>query len=83
MIARLILSRPRDGIVVPAGAVFSNDGKDYLVRQESDEEFRLVPIKVGRRQQAKVEIAEGAEIGWTILVDGVFQIASQAFLEKE
>ncbi len=83
MIARLILSRPRDGIVVPTGAVFSNDGKDYLVRQESDEEFRLVPIKVGRRQQTKVEIAEGAEIGWTILVDGVFQIASQAFLEKE
>jgi len=83
MIARLILSRPRNGIVVPAGAVFSNDGKDYLVRQESNEEFRLIPIKVGTRQQTKVEIAEGAEIGWTILVDGVFQIASQAFLEKE
>lgn len=83
MIARLILTRHQDGIVVPTGAIFTNDGKDYLVRQDSDEEFRLVPIKVGRRQQAKVEITEGAEIGWTILVDGVFQIASQAFLEKE
>ena len=83
MIARLILSRPKEGIVVPAGAVFSNDGKDYLVRQESMEEFRLIPIAVGKRQQATVEIAEGAEIGWTVLVEGVFQIASQAFLEKE
>lgn len=83
MIARLILSRYQDGIVVPTGAIFTNDGIDYLVRQDSDEEFRLVPIKVGRRQLAKVEITEGAETGWTILVDGVFQIASQAFLEKE
>ncbi len=83
MIARLILSRPKEGIVVPTGAVFANDGKDYLVRKESEEEFRLVPIKVGRRQQATVEITEGAETGWTVLVDGVFQIASQAFLEKE
>ena len=83
MTARLILTRPKSGIVVPTGAVFANDGIDYLMRKESDEEFQLVPIKVGRRQQATVEIIEGAETGWTILVDGVFQIASQAFLEKE
>jgi len=83
MIARLILTRHKRGIVVPTGAVFTNDSKDYLVRQDSEEEFRLVPIQVGRRQQATVEITEGAETGWTILVDGVFQIASQAFLEKE
>ena len=83
MTARLMLARPKSGIIVPVGAVFANDGTDYLVRKESDEEFLLVPIRVGKRQQATVEIAEGAETGWTILVDGVFQIASQAFLEKE
>ncbi len=83
MTARLILTRPKSGIVVPAGAVFTNDGTEYLVRKDSEEEFRLVPIKVARRQQSTAEIADGAETGWTILVDGVFQIASQAFLEKE
>ena len=83
MIARLILPQPKEGIVLPAGAVFSNDGKDYLIRKETDEKFRLVPIQLGKRQQSTVEILEGAQMGWDVLVEGVFQIASQAFLEKE
>lgn len=83
MIARLILNRPQETMVVPVGAVFSNDGKDYLVKQESTEEFRLLPVKVGRRTQTTAEILEGANADWNILVAGVFPIASQAFLEKE
>ncbi len=83
MIARLILPQPKEGMVVPAGAVFSNDGKDYLIRQLGDEAFRLVPVQLGRRQQSNVEITEGAEMDWDVLIEGVFQIASQAFLEKE
>jgi len=83
MIARLILPQPIESILLPAGAVFSNDGKDYLISQVSEEEFRLVPIQLGRRQHSTVEILEGAEVGWNVLVEGVFQIASQAFLEKD
>ncbi len=83
MIARLILPQPKEGIVLPVGAVFSNDGKDYLIRKEAAEAFRLVRIQLGKRQQSTVEILEGAQMGWEVLVEGVFQIASQAFLEKE
>jgi multidrug efflux pump subunit AcrA (membrane-fusion protein) len=83
MIARLILNRPTKAMVVPLNAIFSNDGVDYLVKQESKDEFRLVPIKVGRRSNDMAEINEGASDGWNILVSGVFPIASQAFLEKE
>ena len=83
MQSRLILRRPTEAIVVPANAVFSNDGIDYVVKQESSETFRLVPVKTGRRIRNEVEILEGAEIDWMILIDGVFPIASQAFLEKE
>lgn len=83
MIARLILNRPKPAIVVPVGAVFSHDGVEYLVKQESSEDFRLVPIKIGRRNREQIEIAEGAQTDWSILVAGVFPIASQAFLEKE
>jgi multidrug efflux pump subunit AcrA (membrane-fusion protein) len=83
MIARLILNRPKPAIVVPVGAVFSHDGVEYLVKQESSEDFRLVPVKIGRRNREQIEIAEGAQTDWNILVAGVFPIASQAFLEKE
>jgi len=83
MIARMILNRPTLAIVVPASAVFDNDGSEYLVKQEADETFRLVAIKTGRRSRSEVEILEGAKADWTILIEGVFPIASQAFLEKE
>lgn len=83
MQARLILRSPTESIVVPANAVFSNDGVEYVVKQESSESFRLVPVKTGRKIRNEVEILEGAEVEWSILVEGVFPIASQAFLEKE
>ncbi len=83
MIARLIFSQSKSAIVVPATALFSNDGKDYLVRRLSEESFQLVPVHVGHRKQGSIEILSGVEIGDTILVEGVFQVASQAFLEKE
>ena len=83
MIARIILNRPMPAIAVPASSIFSNDGTDYLVKQESTEDFRLMPVKIGRRNRDEIEITDGAEAGWQILTAGVFPIASQAFLEKE
>jgi multidrug efflux pump subunit AcrA (membrane-fusion protein) len=83
MIARVVLSTPMDGMLVPATSIFSNDGVDYVLRRNSDTAYSLVPVRVGSRKQDSAEIVEGLNDGDSVLISGVFPIASQAFLEEE
>lgn len=83
MIARIIVSTPREGIRLPATAVFTNDGVDYVLREDSEFNYSLLPITIGTRNQTDVEILEGINDGDSILISGVFPIASQAFLQEE
>jgi multidrug efflux pump subunit AcrA (membrane-fusion protein) len=83
MIARLIMSSPVEGLRVPSTALFSNDGLDYLLRQDEESTFSLIPVRVGSRKQGYVEILEGLNDRDRVLVSGVFPIASQAFLKED
>ncbi|MCU0709977.1 MAG: efflux RND transporter periplasmic adaptor subunit [Pirellula sp.] len=83
MNARLVVSRPKQGLRVPETAIFSNDGKDYVLRIEDETTFSVVPVQLGTRQNNTVEIQHGLESGESVLVSGVFPIASQAFLQDD
>lgn len=82
MNAKLIVSRPKQGLRIPESAVFSNDGKDYVLRVEDETIYSVVPVQLGPHQGNTVAVAQGLHSGETILVSGVFPIASQAFLEE-
>jgi multidrug efflux pump subunit AcrA (membrane-fusion protein) len=83
MNAKLIVSRPKQGLRIPESAVFSNDGKDYVLRVEDDTIYSVVPVQLGLHQGNTVEVLQGLRAGETLLVSGVFPIASQAFLEED
>ncbi len=83
MVARLIMSKSAQGIRIPATAIFSNDGVDYVVTRKPSNEVTLARVSIGSRKQDAVEILEGLHAGDDIMVTGVFPVASQAFLQKE
>jgi multidrug efflux pump subunit AcrA (membrane-fusion protein) len=83
MIARLILDRPMTGIRIPASSVFSNDGVDYVLEKTIEHECTLRPVDLGPRRQDSVQVLSGLRADATIMIEGVFPIASQAFLDKE
>lgn len=85
MMARLVLSSERETTYIPESAIFTNDGVDYAIRQDdgNSELFHIEPITVGQRSQSGVEILSSLPEGTTIVSEGVFPIASEAFLERE
>ncbi|MCY2973670.1 MAG: efflux RND transporter periplasmic adaptor subunit [Planctomycetota bacterium] len=128
MIARLL---PRKGELsqsLPASAVFSNDGVDYVLRATLSEhtppepialatgdarnkftadgtkpaasadgsgngsgyeaahtqnQFEVVAIGTGRRSKDRIEVLSGLRVDDRVILNRVFELASEAFLERE
>ena len=60
-------------VVVPAEAVQNIEGKDGIFVQEGDD-FRSVPVVVGRRDRNKVEIISGLKPGTSYVTRGAFEL---------
>jgi membrane fusion protein, heavy metal efflux system len=87
MIARLL---PRKGELtqsLPSSAIFSNDGIDYVLRATLDEhtqnQFEVVAIETGRRSKDRVEVLNGLQVDDRVILNRVFELAREAFLERE
>jgi HlyD family secretion protein len=69
---KLLAYEKKDALAVPASAVFADEVDDekqfvYIVVKEGSHEKR--PVKVGKRTESKVEIAEGLAEGDQILLE--------------
>jgi multidrug efflux pump subunit AcrA (membrane-fusion protein) len=69
--------------VLPAEAIFTNDGHDFLVVKQGEEQFDVVHVEVGRRSNDFVELLTEIPLDSTIVSKGVMAIASDAILEEE
>lgn len=65
--ARIILWRGDQVVKVPTGAVF-RQGNSWAAFELDGEEARLIPVMVGRRGEAEVEITSGLDVGDTVVV---------------
>lgn len=65
--ARIILWRGDEVVKVPTGAVF-RQGNGWAAFELEGKEARLVPVDVGRRGEAEVEITSGLDVGDTVVV---------------
>lgn len=65
-------------LVVPATALARLGGEDVVfVPTEEPGGFRAVPVRVGRREGAIVEILDGLEEGDAVVIEGTFTLRSE------
>jgi multidrug efflux pump subunit AcrA (membrane-fusion protein) len=117
MIARLLPRKGEPTRSLPASAIFSNDGVDYVLRARTkanaseksttekahnsdapaasvggstgsseslpESHFEIVAIECGRRSKDRVEILSGIGIDDQVILNRVFELASELFLERE
>jgi HlyD family secretion protein len=65
--ARIILWRGDEVVQVPTGAVFRH-GNGWAAFEHEGDEARLIPVGVGRRGEADVEITSGLDVGDSVVV---------------
>lgn len=65
-------------LAVPVGALARVGGEDVVfVPADEPRTFRPVPVRLGQRDAAYVEIAEGLEDGAEVVVNGAFTLRSE------
>ncbi len=64
----IIVNEVKDEIVIPAAAVFSRAGRDYVVKV-ADGEMDEVPVETGPTDGLRIAIMSGLDVGDEILVN--------------
>jgi len=74
-----------DELAVPAAALRTHDGKDFVFvpDRESPRTFHRVDVVVGRRAPEWVTITRGLSAGDRVVVDGAFLLKNELLLESE
>ena len=67
----IIVNEVKDEIVIPAAAVFSRAGRDYVVKVV-DGEREEVPVETGLTDGLRIAIKSGLDVGDEILVNTYF-----------
>jgi cobalt-zinc-cadmium efflux system membrane fusion protein len=70
----LIESAPVQRVVVPITAVVRQDDADHVFVQETDNRFRLIPVKLAAEQNGQRVVLEGLKPGMRIVSDGAFHL---------
>jgi cobalt-zinc-cadmium efflux system membrane fusion protein len=79
---RLEVGEDRHALAVPAAAVLSDEGRDFVFVQHEDDFYVRRPVKQGRRSEEFAEILSGLEPGQTIVVEGAFLLKSDVLRSK-
>ena len=69
-------------LLVPADAVIRTAAGDRVLREHEDGRYAPVPVRVGARHGADLEIVEGLDDGARIVVSGQFLVDSEAQLQS-
>jgi len=69
-------------LAVPQGAVFSDEGKDFVFKHWKDDFYVRQDVRKGREFSGMAEIVEGLHAGETVATDGGFLLKSDILREK-
>ena len=70
----LIESAPVSRVVVPITAVVRQDEVDHVFVEESNNYFRLIPVKLAAEQNGQRVVLEGLKPGMRIVSEGAFHL---------
>ncbi|WP_310611840.1 efflux RND transporter periplasmic adaptor subunit [Limnohabitans sp.] len=70
----LIESAPVPRVVVPITAVVRQDEVDHVLVEESNNYFRLIPVKLAAEQNGQRVVLEGLKPGMRIVSEGAFHL---------
>jgi len=79
---KIILAADEEVFAVPASAVLSDEGVDFVFRHMKDDYFLRQNVKKGREFAGDVEILAGLEAGQTIVSEGSFLLKSDVLRSK-
>lgn len=79
---RLLLQSNEEVLAVPATAVLSDEGVDFVFKHMKDDYYLRQNVKKGRSFDDTVEILSGLEPGLTIVADGAFLLKSDVLRSK-
>lgn len=69
-------SAPGWGLIVPEGAIESENGMSYVYVEHEQNAFMRIPVEVGRRMGDRVVITGGLQESARIVVKGIFYVRS-------
>jgi cobalt-zinc-cadmium efflux system membrane fusion protein len=70
----LIESTPTKRVVVPVAAVVRQDDTDFVFVEQSDNRFKLTPVKLAAEQNGQRVVLEGLKTGMRVISDGAFHV---------
>lgn len=74
----LIDGKPKDTLVVPAGAVVREDNTDYVfLSSEDGKRFRQVKVQLGPESRGVRPVLSGLASGAQVVVDGAFHLNNE------
>lgn len=74
----LIDGKPKDTLVVPAGAVVREDNTDYVfIASEDGKRFRQVKVQLGPESRGVRPVLNGLASGAQVVVDGAFHLNNE------
>lgn len=74
----LIDGKPKDTLVVPAGAVVREDNTDYVfIASEDGNRFRQVKVQLGPESRGVRPVLNGLASGAQVVVDGAFHLNNE------
>jgi len=79
---RMGVGTREEALVIPEGALQSDEGSDFVFRHWKEDYYVRRPVKRGREFPDCVEIIEGLEPGDRIVADGAFLLKSDILREK-
>ncbi|WP_310628744.1 efflux RND transporter periplasmic adaptor subunit [Limnohabitans sp.] len=78
----LIESAPVPRVVVPITAVVRQDEVDHVFVEESNNYFRLIPVKLAAEQNGQRVVLEGLKPGMRIVSEGAFHLNNHRNLSE-
>lgn len=79
---QLLLPGDEVGLVVPASAVLSDEGRDFVFVHHHDDYYLRRPVEIGRTSADRVEVKRGLQGGETVVADGCFLLKSDVLRSK-
>lgn len=70
------------GILVPVESIIKIENQDYIFVQKNDTTFEKRAVTLGMKQNDKVEIKQGLEVGEKYVVKGAFNLKSELMKES-
>lgn len=78
----LIESAPIPRVVVPSSAVVRQDDRDHVFIEQSNDTFRLTPVKLAAEQNNQRVVLEGIKPGMRVVSEGAFHLNNQRNLNQ-